>query len=247
MDKEIWKDIIGYEGYYVVSSLGRVKRVRYGNRHDKNKTLACWANQGGYLYFAASIKKIKKNVSVHSAVAEAFIGSIPEGFEINHKDGHKDNNTPENLEYVKHAENLTHAHRTGLHKNNCEDCNLSQHTNDQVLKIIELFNKGITRKEIQKEFNISHTGLQMILEKTAWFNLTKDISIDRESQKVQGENCRLSKLTNGQVIDIFKLKNTGLQIKEVAKRYGVYPQAISDIWKGKTWKHITKITEPCLI
>jgi hypothetical protein len=47
-------------------------------------------------------------------VADAFIGPIPEGMEVNHKDGNKDNNAVENLEIITPEANLLHARETGL-------------------------------------------------------------------------------------------------------------------------------------
>jgi hypothetical protein len=56
-------------------------------------------------------------VRVHNLVAETFIGKKPFGSQVNHIDGNKCNNTPENLEYISQKENLRHAFRTGLMKN----------------------------------------------------------------------------------------------------------------------------------
>jgi hypothetical protein len=51
---------------------------------------------------------------VHRFVVEAFIGDVPDGMEINHKDGNKKNNRVNNLEVVSHAINVRHAFETGL-------------------------------------------------------------------------------------------------------------------------------------
>jgi hypothetical protein len=51
---------------------------------------------------------------VHRLVAEAFIGPIPEGFEVNHKDGCKTNANADNLEIVTARQNIQHAIRLGL-------------------------------------------------------------------------------------------------------------------------------------
>lgn len=51
---EIWKDIIGYEGIYQVSSIGRVKRIgKYRNQVKKwesNRLLKPAKKNNGYLY-----------------------------------------------------------------------------------------------------------------------------------------------------------------------------------------------------
>jgi hypothetical protein len=58
----------------------------------------------------------RSNQLVHRLVAQAFIGFIDRGFEVNHKDGDKTNNCVSNLEIVTRSENCTHAIRTGLSK-----------------------------------------------------------------------------------------------------------------------------------
>ncbi|GAB3388220.1 HNH endonuclease signature motif containing protein [Lysobacter fragariae] len=55
-----------------------------------------------------------KSRSVHLLVASAYIGPRPDGKEVNHKDGNKQNNRPDNLEYVTHSENMGHCFRAGL-------------------------------------------------------------------------------------------------------------------------------------
>lgn len=57
-------------------------------------------------------------VKVHNLVAMAFLGGRPEGFQVNHIDGNKENNKASNLEYVSQKENLRHAFVTGLRDGN---------------------------------------------------------------------------------------------------------------------------------
>ena len=72
----------------------------------------------GYIKSHTYINKINGYVycnagQVHRLVARAFFGN-KEGFDVNHKDGNKQNNTISNLEWCTHKENMQHAFRTGL-------------------------------------------------------------------------------------------------------------------------------------
>lgn len=104
---EIWKDIYDYEGYYQVSSYGRVRNV------NNNQILIGDTNNIGYkrvwLY-----APIKKRFFVHRLVAMHYCGGYREGLVVNHKDGNKLNNRADNLEWVTRSENDLHAYRYNL-------------------------------------------------------------------------------------------------------------------------------------
>lgn len=89
---EIWKDIKGYEGLYQVSNLGRVR-----NKKTK-KILKTWLNQYGYIRVSLHKNGKQKWHLVHRLVYEAFIGEIPNGMQVNHKDENKENNVLSNID-----------------------------------------------------------------------------------------------------------------------------------------------------
>jgi len=111
---EILKDIIGYEGLYQASSLGKIKSLicRYSNvEYLKEGTTKC-------NYKSVTLCKDNKHTSknVHRLIAEAFFGKSK--LDVNHKDGDKTNNKIENLEFVTKSENIKHAIKKGLFKPN---------------------------------------------------------------------------------------------------------------------------------
>lgn len=64
---------------------------------------------------------------VHRLVAEAWIGEIPEGYEVNHKDGNKTNNEISNLKIVTPSENIRHSFEFGnLRKNTVSEEELNR-------------------------------------------------------------------------------------------------------------------------
>lgn len=128
---EIWKDVVGYEGLYQVSNLGRVKsvaRIIYKDyRNSKTAVIKGIAKQkrGDVImqpfikktgYYTVSLTKDhkKKTKMIHQLVAKAFIPN-PENKEmINHIDCNTLNNRVDNLEWCTNSENQIHAMKNGL-------------------------------------------------------------------------------------------------------------------------------------
>lgn len=110
--KEIWKDIKGFEGYFQVSNLGRVKRLLYitNGRIIEEKILKPFVWQSRYLRVDIHYQKNKvhyrKAVYVHKLVAEAFLGTRPQGYEIDHIDRNYLNNRSDNLRYCTRLDNV---------------------------------------------------------------------------------------------------------------------------------------------
>jgi hypothetical protein len=81
------------------------------NARSKGAKLSQWYTKDGYL----RTKLESKSYLIHYLVCRSVYGERPAGLVINHKDGNKLNNHPDNLEYCTVAENIAHAVATGLH------------------------------------------------------------------------------------------------------------------------------------
>lgn len=120
---EQWRPVENYEGFYEVSSEGRVRscdRMSKCSRGDKKRL---WrgrdlsqtvASTRGYKQVSLSKEGVIKKVYVHRLVAEAFTDARDET--VNHIDGNKLNNALDNLEWCTYSENNSHAFATGLKK-----------------------------------------------------------------------------------------------------------------------------------
>ena len=113
LNVEIWRTIADFPSYEV-SSKGRVRSLRT-LRDGKYLVLKTFTNNSGYVCvsFSRGDGGSDKRL-VHRLVAEAFCPKSPGLDVVNHKNGIKTGNTPENLEWTTQASNLAHARITGL-------------------------------------------------------------------------------------------------------------------------------------
>lgn len=107
---EIWKEIEGYNGLYLISSHGRVMSL-FAN---KQKIIKQGKTKKGYMIVGITHKAKFKNYKVHRLVAKAFIPNPQNKPEVNHKDLNKANNNVDNIEWVTGHENFLHAVANGV-------------------------------------------------------------------------------------------------------------------------------------
>lgn len=120
--REEWRDVVGYEGLYQVSSFGRVKGVarsvkRNGHEVKVPERFLCQTdNSNGYLRVNLSKDNRVKQTFVHRLVAEAFVDN-PDGCRyIDHLDSDRHNNHVENLVWCTQSENISAAYSRGRRK-----------------------------------------------------------------------------------------------------------------------------------
>lgn len=118
---EIWKDVVGYEGYYMISNIGRVKTVSRLKRSKRNGVSPVKeyirpprVDKYGYHVITLCVDSKSKTFKIHRLVGIAFIPNPDNKPQINHKDGNKSNNHIDNLEWVTGLENQQHAQKMGL-------------------------------------------------------------------------------------------------------------------------------------
>lgn len=118
---EIWKDVDSSGGLYQVSNLGNVKRVSWHRKTPSghfgsvvDRILVPTRTSKGYLYVSLHFHGMRKKYKVHRLVALHFIPLSVGKTCVNHKDGNKENNIVENLEWCTPKENTEHAIKSGI-------------------------------------------------------------------------------------------------------------------------------------
>jgi hypothetical protein len=126
---EIWKDIVGYEGLYQVSNMGRVKSLARYKRNGTKKNgepmmyllneeiKVLQIDKAGYQNVYLWKDNKMKFVKVHRLVAQAFIPNPNNYPLVMHMDNNPTNNLPSNLQWGTQKHNMQHASQCGRIRN----------------------------------------------------------------------------------------------------------------------------------
>lgn len=113
-EPERWLAVVGYEGFYEVSDLGRVRSLRM---RKNGGLLHQLPNVHGYLVVHLCVNWVRDTCPVHQLVAAALLGPRPVGEEVRHLNGDRVNNACSNLAYGTSRENKLDSVQHGTHTN----------------------------------------------------------------------------------------------------------------------------------
>ena len=174
---EVWKPIHSLNDKYEASNNGQIRNARTG------RIMKQFTDRFGYKTMTVHPEKnVIATIRVHRGVAEAFLGERPNGYVVNHKDGNKANNNPENLEYVTSSQNNQHALDTGLrHPANMamyaprgENHYRSEISEEDVLKVLKLREEtGYGGRKLAKMTGLSRGTVDAIIFGKSWKHITK--------------------------------------------------------------------------
>lgn len=171
---EIWKTIPGYE-LYEASNTGKIRskgriinRLRHGKicqDYIKPKLVSCFYRKGYLLCHIWNGKEFV-NRSSHRLILSTFVKCDDYNMDVNHKNGIKDDNRLENLEWCTRSENIKHAWDNGLRQvpeyNGHSDKPCMQLTMDG--KLIKIF-KSIA--DAARELNINQRNISTVILKSS--------------------------------------------------------------------------------
>ena len=164
---EIWKDVDGFNGFYQVSNLGRVKSV--------NKIRKLHKTQDGYYKVRLQHGDVDKTCRVHRLVAEAFIPNLHNKETVNHIDGNKENNHVTNLEWNDRHEQLQHAYDLNLKKadKGSSNCNAAL-TDEQVREIRKVYvrqSKEFGTVALGRKYGVSDRVIGLVVRGLSYTNV----------------------------------------------------------------------------
>lgn len=176
LEGEEWRPVVGYEGQYEVSNMGRVCHIKDGHAsllklsiHKKGKPSS---NGSEYRSVNLFSNKKAKTVDVHRLVAEAFIGPRPKGMETMHINGIRYDNRLSNLRYgtnkENHISNYTYGATSGGGKLSIKD----------VLNIRQRLKNGEYGTTLAREYGVNHSAIYNVKLGKTFKWLKEDGSIE---------------------------------------------------------------------
>jgi hypothetical protein len=180
---ERWLQIAGLEGRYEISDLGRVKSLarlcptRPGVlRRVRERILLFSSHPKGYdVTILSDDSGNRRGMTVHRAVWLAFVGAIPAGMELDHKDFDKHNNRLTNLRVLTPAENTMSAIRAGRNKVFRGESNGGAKLKEMdVLQIRLLREQGFSLRQLAARFGCSTYTVYGIIRGRSWKHVPKN-------------------------------------------------------------------------
>jgi len=150
----------------------RVMRITDGINTTSGRLLTPVASKSGYLRVCLQKNDKQLNKSVHRLVALHHIPNLENKPQVNHKDGNKQHNDIDNLEWVTRSENMRHAFDNGLTvAPKGEEHYKSFLSDDQIASIRLRYFNGDSQAQLANEFEIGHEAMSAIVHGTTWKHL----------------------------------------------------------------------------
>lgn len=186
--EEIWLPVVGFEGLYEISNIGRVKsvpkttahrtfegRVRVGKPIIKRQRLTKF----GYLNLLLWKDGAYTHFMVHVLVARHFIPNPENKTEVNHLAGIKEDNRHFKLEWATRSENIKHAFRIGLINQDGEN-HPSNKLNNK--KVLEIFKSNLPQTKLANKYGVCVQTIANVQKGNNWSHITGKINPNKKKQ-----------------------------------------------------------------
>lgn len=174
---ETFLPVPGYEGLYEISNKGRLwsvrRRIDSGKCHREfgGRFLPLRPNHNGYMRVILCVKGSSRNVAIHRLVAEAFIPNPDNLPFVNHRDGNKQNNCVDNLEWCTASQNMKHAFAMGLKTakgSNNSAHKLTDEEVDYIRKVYCPYDKKYGSVPLAKKFGVHRKTITRVALRKSW-------------------------------------------------------------------------------
>lgn len=168
-----WKQVVGWEGWYEVSSSGKVKRLAKTRGTRPGFHLKPGKSKFGHLYVNLYRHGKGKTEYIHTLVLTAFVGPCPPGLECRHLDGNPRNNNLDNLCWGTHAENMADSVRHGTSKiRKRGEARANSKLTEESARALKARLHTESQRKLAREFNVSRSAVQSIVRGRSWFWVT---------------------------------------------------------------------------
>lgn len=264
--KEVWKPVLGFEGIYSVSNLGRLRCEVANVKGPAGHILGCPVHKKrGYRETNWTRAGTRKQVKVHRLVLEAFVGPCPDGCVTNHKNGDKADNRLENLEWVTPSENVQHSYsvlgttqgfkcgdesptRKHPERYRGEGNGRSKLSDEQIAAILHAYeHERQTLQALARKYGVGKSTIYHVVCRETWSHVLPDVPARLEGHgthfhpesRPRGDRHPHAKLTEEAVREIRRLHwEQHIGSHRLAKLFHVSKKAIQCVLSGKTWGHV---------
>ena len=159
---EEWRSVPSLDGKYAVSNTGRVKRISPAGGARVGRIIRTASSSTGYLQMGWP-----SGLLVHRLVAEAFHGAPPTSIhEVNHIDGNRQNNRPDNLEWVTPRQNCLHAYRVLNRQHQQGELSGRAKLTDEAVRFIRT--SRLPYKELAAMFGVTFSTIWHVKRRRTW-------------------------------------------------------------------------------
>lgn len=231
---EKWIYLNDEKSKYKISSDGYVISTKYRGKEGVVRKLKHSHDKDGYCIITLNHKGKKYTRKIHRLVAEAFIPNPKNLPEVNHRNGNKDKNCVDNLEWCDTLTNIYHALENDLrYRVNAEE------SIEEVCALLSTNEYSIS--EISKITGVSKYMIRRIRNGKRWKSISDkyDFTNFDKSSYVCGESNKMSKITELEAHQICQLLENGVSPTDIGKMLNKPRSIIYRIKHHKTWVNVS--------